>query len=36
MELSIYPIHMSIDTVYIVKGEEVILIDGGTPLLIHH
>jgi glyoxylase-like metal-dependent hydrolase (beta-lactamase superfamily II) len=31
MELSIYPIHMGLDTVYAVKGEGVILIDGGFP-----
>ena len=31
MELSIYPINMGIDTVYAVKGEGVILIDGGFP-----
>ena len=31
MELSIYPIHMGLDTVYAVKGEGVILIDGGAP-----
>jgi glyoxylase-like metal-dependent hydrolase (beta-lactamase superfamily II) len=29
MELSIYPIHMGFDTIYAVKGEGVILIDGG-------
>jgi len=32
MELSIYPIHMGIDTtMYVVKGEGIILIDGGEP-----
>ena len=31
MELSICPIHMGLDTVYVVKGEGVILIDGGDP-----
>jgi glyoxylase-like metal-dependent hydrolase (beta-lactamase superfamily II) len=31
MELSIYPIHMGLNTVYAVKGEGVILIDGGFP-----
>jgi hydroxyacylglutathione hydrolase len=31
MELSIYPVHMGFDTVYVVKGEGVILIDGGAP-----
>jgi len=31
MEVSIYPIHMGLDTVYAVKGEGVILIDGGFP-----
>ena len=31
MELSIYPIRMGLDTVYAVKGEVVILIDGGFP-----
>jgi hypothetical protein len=29
MELSIYPIHMGFDMIYAVKGEGVILIDGG-------
>jgi len=31
MELSIYPIHMGLDTIYAIKGEGVILIDGGFP-----
>jgi glyoxylase-like metal-dependent hydrolase (beta-lactamase superfamily II) len=31
MEISIYPIRMGFDTVYAVKGEGVILIDGGGP-----
>ena len=31
MELSIYTTHMGFDTVYAVKGEGVILIDGGFP-----
>lgn len=31
MEIGIHPIHMGIDTIYVVKGEGVILIDGGDP-----
>lgn len=31
MSFSIYPIEMGFDTVYVVKGESVILIDGGDP-----
>ncbi len=31
MEIRIYPIHMGLDTVYVVKGENVIVIDGGNP-----
>ena len=31
MELSIYPIHMGLNTVYVIKGEGVILIDAGFP-----
>ncbi len=31
MELSIYPIHMGFGTVYVVKREGIILIDGGDP-----
>jgi len=31
VELSIYPIHMGFDTIYAVKGEGIILIDGGDP-----
>ena len=31
MEPSIYPIHLGLSTVYAVKGEGVILIDGGFP-----
>jgi glyoxylase-like metal-dependent hydrolase (beta-lactamase superfamily II) len=31
MGLSIYPIHMGLDTVYAIRGESVILIDGGDP-----
>ena len=31
MGIRIYPIHMGFDTVYVVKGESVILIDGGDP-----
>ena len=31
MSLSIHSIEMGIDTIYIVKGESVILIDGGDP-----
>ena len=31
MEISIFPIHMGFDTVYAVRGEGVILIDGGDP-----
>ena len=31
MELSIYPIHMGLSTVYAVKREGTILIDGGMP-----
>jgi glyoxylase-like metal-dependent hydrolase (beta-lactamase superfamily II) len=31
MEISIFPIHMGFDTVYAVRGEGVILIDGGEP-----
>jgi hydroxyacylglutathione hydrolase len=31
MELNIFPIHMGFDTVYAVRGEGVITIDGGDP-----
>ncbi|MBC8336768.1 MAG: MBL fold metallo-hydrolase [Anaerolineales bacterium] len=31
MSISIHPIQMGLDTVYIIKGESVILIDGGDP-----
>jgi glyoxylase-like metal-dependent hydrolase (beta-lactamase superfamily II) len=31
MEISIYPIPMGLDTIYVVRGESVILIDGGDP-----
>ena len=31
MSLSIHPIEMGFDTVYVVKGESTILIDGGDP-----
>jgi glyoxylase-like metal-dependent hydrolase (beta-lactamase superfamily II) len=31
MEIKIFPIHMGFDTIYIVRGEGVILIDGGDP-----
>ena len=31
MELSIYPIHLGLNTVYVIKGEGVILIDAGFP-----
>ena len=36
MEISIYPIHMGLNTVYAVKGEGVILIDGGFPHRLAH
>jgi len=31
MGISIFPIHMGLDTVYAVKGDGVIVIDGGDP-----
>jgi hypothetical protein len=31
MEIGIHPIHMGVDTIYAVRGEGVILIDGGEP-----
>jgi glyoxylase-like metal-dependent hydrolase (beta-lactamase superfamily II) len=31
MEIKIFPIHMGLDTIYIVSGEGTILIDGGDP-----
>lgn len=31
MEINIFPIHMGFDTIYLVSGEGVILIDGGDP-----
>ncbi len=31
MGISIYPIHMGLDTVYAIRGNGVILIDGGDP-----
>ncbi len=31
MSISIHPIQMGLDTVYVVKGESMILIDGGDP-----
>ena len=31
MEVKIYPIHCGFDTVYALKGDGVILIDGGDP-----
>ena len=31
MAISIYPIHMGLDTIYAIRGEGVILIDGGDP-----
>lgn len=31
MAISVYPIEMGFDTVYVVKGESTILIDGGDP-----
>lgn len=31
MAVSIYPIEMGIDTVYVVKGDGLVLIDGGDP-----
>jgi len=31
MDISIFPIHMGLDTVYAVKGDGVIVIDGGDP-----
>ena len=31
MEIGIHPIHMGVDTIYAVRGEGVILIDGGDP-----
>jgi glyoxylase-like metal-dependent hydrolase (beta-lactamase superfamily II) len=31
MGISVYPIHMGIDTVYAIRGDGVILIDGGDP-----
>lgn len=31
MEINIYPIRMGFDTIYAVRGEGVILIDGGDP-----
>ncbi len=34
MEISIFPIPMGLDTIYAVRGEGVILIDGGDPYKI--
>ncbi len=34
MEISIFPIPMQLDTIYIVRGEGVIMIDGGDPYKI--
>jgi hydroxyacylglutathione hydrolase len=31
VEIGIHPIHMGVDTIYAVRGEGVILIDGGDP-----
>ena len=31
MEIEIFPIHMGFDTIYVVRGEGTILIDGGDP-----
>jgi hypothetical protein len=31
MDISIFPIHMGLDTVYAVMGDGVIVIDGGDP-----
>ncbi len=31
MGISIYPIHMGLDSVYAIRGDGVILIDGGDP-----
>src|SRR4030067_187453 len=31
MEIEIFPIHMGFDTIYVVRGEGTIIIDGGDP-----